>query len=135
MEKVQKGNDNTPRNCLDYFDRLKFCKLSTLHDQRIRGDKIETYKILTGKYDMIAASDVATVTIFTTADNDLRLQKSRTRYDLRKFFFLLTQSSTLLNSPSNNVVHAESANIFKTRLDKFWSNREIFYDYNAELQV
>jgi len=31
-------------------------------------------------------------------------------------------------------VHAESTNTFKSRLDKFWSNREIIYDYRAEIQ-
>ena len=33
-----------------------------------------------------------------------------------------------------DVVHAESTNTFKSRLDKFWSNREIIYDYRAEIQ-
>jgi len=38
------------------------------------------------------------------------------------------------SSLPNNVVHSESTNIFKTRLDKFWSNQEIFCDYHAKLQ-
>ena len=33
-------------------DKLKTCKLPTLHYRRNRGDMIETYKIMTGKYDM-----------------------------------------------------------------------------------
>jgi len=33
-----------------------------------------------------------------------------------------------------DVVHAESTNTFKSRLDKLWSNREIIYDYRAEIQ-
>jgi len=33
-----------------------------------------------------------------------------------------------------DVVHAESTNTFKSRLDKFWSNREIIYDYRPEIQ-
>jgi len=37
---------------MNYSDRLKACKLPTLHCRRIRGDMIETYKIMTGKYDM-----------------------------------------------------------------------------------
>jgi len=35
---------------VNYSDRLKACILSTLHYRRIRGDMIETYKIMTGKY-------------------------------------------------------------------------------------
>ena len=38
------------------------------------------------------------------------------------------------NSLPNEVVHAESTNTFKSRLDKFWSNQEIIYDYRAEIQ-
>jgi len=38
------------------------------------------------------------------------------------------------NSLPNDVVHAESTNTFKSRLDKFWCNQEIIYDYRAEIQ-
>ena len=38
------------------------------------------------------------------------------------------------NSLPNHAVHAESTNTFKTRLDKFWSNQDIFYDYHAKIQ-
>jgi len=34
-----------------YTERLKACKLTTLHYRLIRGDMIEMYKILSGKYD------------------------------------------------------------------------------------
>jgi len=34
----------------------------------------------------------------------------------------------------NDVVHAESTNTFKSRLDKFWYNQEVIYDYRAEIQ-
>ena len=37
---------------MNYSDRLKACKLPTLHYRRIRRDMIETYKIMTGKYDI-----------------------------------------------------------------------------------
>ena len=33
-----------------------------------------------------------------------------------------------------DVVHAEPTNTFKSKLDKFWSNREIIYYYGAEIQ-
>ena len=38
------------------------------------------------------------------------------------------------NSLSNGVVHAESTNVLKTRLDKLWSKLEIICDYYAEIQ-
>jgi len=36
---------------LPYNDCLKACNTSTLHYRRVRGDMIETFKILHGKYD------------------------------------------------------------------------------------
>ena len=38
-----------------YCDRLRACKLPTLHYRRLRGDMIETFKIVSGKYDRRAA--------------------------------------------------------------------------------
>ena len=77
---------------------------------------IETYKILSGKYDMVAVPNLITSTILTTRGNDLRLQKkTRTRYDLRKFFFT-NRVVNLWNSLPNSVVHAESTNMFKTKI-------------------
>ena len=52
----------------------------------LRGDMIETYNILSGKYDSAAIPILITSPTLTTRGNDLRLQKNRARYDLRKFF-------------------------------------------------
>jgi len=60
-------------------------------------------------------------------------KKTRTRCHLRKFFFT-NRVVNLWNSLSNGVVHAESTNMFKTRLDKFRMHQEIIYDYHAEIQ-
>ena len=48
---------------------------------------IETYKILSGKYDLAAIPNLTTSPTLTTRGNDLRLQKNRARYDLRNFFY------------------------------------------------
>jgi len=80
--------------------------------------RLETYKILSGKYDMVAVPNLIKSTILTTRGNDLRLQKTRTRYDLHKFFFT-NRVVNLWNSLPNSVVHAESTNMFKTRWINF----------------
>ena len=36
---------------MSYTERLKACKLPTLHCRHTRGDMIEMYKVLSGKYD------------------------------------------------------------------------------------
>ena len=38
---------------LPYKDCLKACNISTLHYRRIRGNMIETFKILTGKHQLL----------------------------------------------------------------------------------
>ena len=60
---------------MNYSDRLKACKLPTLHYRRIRGDMIETYKILTGKYDTKTAPSLVGVCSSVTRGHNLRLQK------------------------------------------------------------
>jgi len=48
---------------------------------------IETYKIVTGKYDPVVAPTLSRSVSYITRENNLRLQKHRTRYDLRKYYF------------------------------------------------
>ena len=77
------------RTCptLPYSERLKACQIPTLHYRRIRGDMIETYKIITGKYQGCVATSLIKEETYVTRGNDFRLQKLRVRYDLRKFVF------------------------------------------------
>ena len=63
LEKVQKrATKILPQlKHMNYSDRLKACKLPTLHYRRIRGDMIKTYKILTEKYDIKTAPSLVGV--------------------------------------------------------------------------
>jgi len=51
---------------------------------------------------------------------------------LHKFF--ANRVDNMWNSLPNSAVHAESTDIFKKPLDKFWSNQEVIYNYYAEIQ-
>jgi hypothetical protein len=118
---------------LPYTERLRQCKLPTLSYRRIRGDMIEVYKIITGKYDSSVAPSLPVVgRNVVTRGNDLRLAASRTKYDLRKYFFT-NRVVNVWNSLPNYVVKAETINTFKIRLDKFWENQDIIFNYRADI--
>jgi len=68
-----------------------------------------------------------------TRRNDLRLQKSHVKYDLRKFGFTNRVVNTW-NSLPNWVVSTNTINTFKFRLDKFWQNQDIVFNVKAQLQ-
>jgi len=53
-------------------------------------------------------------------------------YNLRKHFFS-NRIIAAWNSLPNIIVTAESTNIFKNRLDRFWVNQEIKFDWLADI--
>ena len=59
---------------LSYSERLKTCQMTTLHYRRIRGDMIETYKIVTGQYEAYVAPSLSRERTYVTRGNDLRLK-------------------------------------------------------------
>ena len=63
----------------------------------------------------------------------MRLNKFRVRYDLCKYYFTSRIIVNVWNSLSSFVVSADSVNCFKNRLDKFWGNQDIIYDYQADI--
>ena len=62
----------------------------------------------------------------------MRLQKSHVKYDLRKFNFSNRVVNTW-NSLPNCVVSANTTDTFKARLDKFWLNQDIIYNFRSQL--
>ena len=83
-----------------YSQRLKACKLPTLHYRHIRGDMTEMFKLLSGKYDIAVAPRINREYNSITRGNDLRLQKHRTKYSLTGHLMFgivyLTMSSCLI---------------------------------------
>ena len=93
---------------------------------------IETYKILTGKYDIETAPSLVGVCSSVTRGHSLRLQKNRKKYDLCKFCFA-NRIVNIWNSLPSYVVSAETVNCFKTRLDRFSLNQDIIYNFCSEI--
>jgi len=91
---------------------------------------IETYKIITGKYYAYVAPTLIKGSTSITRGNDLRLQKYHVKYDLHKFSFANRVANTW-NSLPNWVVSANTTNTFKSRLDKFWQNQDVIYNFKS----
>ena len=53
-------------------------------------------------------------------------------YSLHKHFFS-NRIVAIWNSLPKIVVSAESTNIFKNRLDKFWANQNFKFEWNADI--
>jgi len=132
LEKVQKrATKLIPTiKTMTYTGCLKACKLPTLHYRHIRGDTIEMYKILSGKYDTAVIPQVNREYSSITRGNDLRLQKTRVTHDLRKYYFT-NRALNIWNSLPNHVVLSDTVNMFKSRLDKFWKHQDVMYDFGT----
>jgi len=68
-----------------------------------------------------------------TKGNDMRIFKTRFKYDVCKFYFTNKVVDTL-NSLLHNIVTANNTNIFQRRLEAYWHDQDIIYDFRAQLQ-
>ena len=86
----------------------------------MRGDLIEVFKLLKG-FDKVDYNKFFKINPRNiTRGHSLKLNKSRSRRDIRKNFF----SQRVINSWNKlpqNVIDADSVNTFKNRLDDFES--------------
>ncbi len=70
-----------------YEERLELLKLPTLKFRRLRGDMIETFKILNGIYDSKTTEGLFTMNRNTTRGHSMKVMKQRCKLDVRKYFF------------------------------------------------
>ena len=110
---------------LTYEERLKQLKLTTLEQRRVRGDMIETYKIITRKekvnpeknFKMVSDKEGPRARMNT-------IFKKRIIKDVRKFSF--TQRVTNgWNSLTNEIVNAKKTSEFKSLLDAYTATRAL----------
>jgi len=71
--------------------------------------------------------------VHVTRGNDLRLEKSRVKYDLLEFSFSDRVVNTW-NSLPNLVLSANTTNTFKAKLVKFWHNQDNMHNFRALLR-
>jgi hypothetical protein len=73
---------------MEYPDRLKKLKMPTLKYRRLRGDMIETFKIITGIYDNEVTAGIIDLDPNTrTRGHSKKIKKKFCKINLRKFSF------------------------------------------------
>jgi len=113
LERVQRKATKLVKGfkCLTYEQRLQRLHLTTLEDRKMRGDLIETYKLLTGKenvdsgcfFQLDGSHD-------STRGHQYKLQKHRSRLDVRKNF-----SATEWSQSGTSCLHMSSKLILLSR--------------------
>jgi hypothetical protein len=115
---------------LEYEERLAALDLPSLRFRRLRGDMIEAYKILSGKYDDSLEHPLHLAQSHTRG-HSLKLVKPRATTSIRANVF----SHRIVNnwnSLPEEVVTADSINSFKNRLDKHWKNHPMKFNWKAD---
>ena len=120
---------------LEYEQRLRRLNLPTLAYRRLRGDLIEVFKIMTGKYDPeVCEGLIVRREGERSTGHPHKIFKERPRLDIRKFSFPHRVVDLWNRRRMGGVVKAKTVKEFEARLDKVLCNQEIFYDYKATTQ-
>ena len=118
LERVQKRATKLvpqARN-LSYDARLKFLGLTRLVDRRVRGDMIETYKIISGKEDVKLGSLFKMAT-FRGRSHSRKIYRRGSRLNVRKHWFT-QRVAAKWNGLTSGEVEANKTSSFKAKYDK-----------------
>ena len=112
----------------EYEDRLRVLKMPCLAYRRLRGDIIEVYKQLTGKYDQRVGNILQRQQPggMATRGNKLRIRSRRPRLDYWKYSFS-HRTVKIWNSLPDEVTNATTIKTFERRLDKVWEGQNLKY--------
>ena len=100
---------------LSYKNRLEKLGLTTLLERRLRGDLIETFRIVAGIADYGG-------TFFRTSQSGRNLLSRPGDQNSKKYGFLTRRVIYYWNKLPSHVKNAETVNQFKNRLDAFRKN-------------
>lgn len=140
IEKVQRRATKQIPSLKDltYEERLKKLRLPTLTYRRIRGDMIETYKILNNIYDKNICNFLKTKNLsnnrISPRGNNLQLIHQQVNTGIKQNQFSIRIINTW-NSLPDEIVNAPTINSFKNRLDKYWKHQDVLYNYRAVLNL
>jgi hypothetical protein len=117
---------------LSYSERLKRLDLPTLRFRRLRGDVIETYKIIHGLYDASVSPQLARPPRPSRGHKHKLFLERTQNLELRRHFFK-NRIVKIWNDLPEDVVDAPSLNAFKNRLDKEWKSHPMKFDMDCDL--
>ena len=102
-----------------YDERLRILKLPTLKYRRIRGDMINTFKILNGYHERQICPEMKLTIDITGRQgrNSLALFQDRSNKNIRKYYFSQKIVATW-NILLDDIVKAPTVNCFTAHLDK-----------------
>ena len=114
---------------LEYSERLKTLKLPTLSYRRIRGDMIQTYKILhpTEGYDKSLPQFLETASTQNLRGHSSKLFVQHINKDIRKYNFSIRIINTWNDLPGD-VKSAGDVWEFERKLDSYWANQPLLYE-------
>ena len=119
---------------MEYPDRLKKLKMPTLKYRRLRGDMIETFKIITGIYDNEVTEGIFDLDPNTrTRGHSKKIKKKFCKINLRKFSFT-NRIVDLWNTLPQSVIDAKDVRQFEIRLDEYWEHPDVKFEYKASIQ-
>jgi hypothetical protein len=119
---------------MEYPDRLKKLKMPTLKYRHLRGDMIETFKIITGIYDNEDTEGIFDHDPNTrTRGHCKKIKKKFCKINLRKFSFT-NRIVDLWNTLPQSVIDAKDVRQFEIRLDKYWEHQDVKFEYKASIQ-
>ena len=119
-----------------YPERLSALKMTTLRARRLRGDMIQTWKVLHGEYDpelcpelMLRAALPGHPAVLAR-QHPLTLSNALNKTSVRASVFP-QRVVPLWNSLPPCCMDASSVNSFKNQLDKHWEGQEFLTDHKA----
>ena len=116
-------------------ERLRKLRFPALRFKRLRGDMIETYKILTGKYNKSMTEFMpmqnSSSTSLPARGHILKLYRQRSEKGLRQNFFTV-QVANQWNKLPLKVIESDTLHIFERRLDKTWKENEMKYNVKGD---
>ena len=115
---------------MNYGERLKYLDLYSLKGRRIRGDLIETYKILQG-LDNISITNIFQLSNYSkTRNSDFKILMGHSKTNIRKNS-LSNRIAQLWNSLPVQLKNAQNTNKFKNLLDSYQNIKELFFEYDV----